>query len=600
MNRFQIPTNPVHYVDSGSDVNSATDYRVNVSAPGSSGTPTIDLHEDIWYRENNGSLPQAVCFAGIGCSAGVSTKQQLYLSRPLSPITNGRIPVFSVEQLSDNSYVGTLSILGSTNAAGTTSIQIEKSAFNPTRAINFSIMSGNWGNGTGKNVQETALATLTPIGPVLNYTVTATASPKIPSIQITPQIWKKATAGDTLVYTGPVVTCSLAAQCIASGNFTPPDAATYYTNAIVLYTLPATTADDMTVETRQNVIAAASAGGSVSCNAPPYGAYFDFTINTVKLDCKSDWQPAVCYDNALIRWAKAGKSSSLKSNLTNDLWKENSACTASYSFAVDPPANKPVYVVAVNNNDMTVSFHHAIDAELLDTSLKPEDTTWANWKFFQYTNLDIKAGDWQLPKGGPSFETKVEIKEFTGITCGYWTSERVKKTFYIDQSGQVSTNPDILPHPGYIVVQSGKTLINNRDIPIELQNVIKSVDRSDGFTLNKWELNPTDHKITFYVFDVRDEKALADFEGENIGQYSVQIIQDTKFEEIRKSVSQQLINYLNDPDYQIAHIGMSTNRMSDPPENNAELWAYKSTTENMKLDNLVINGWTIKVYPVSG
>jgi FOG: WD40-like repeat len=260
-----IPIDLVHYVDSGSDVNSATDYRVIVSAPGSSGTPTIDLHEDTWYRENNGSLPQAVCFAN-DCSAGVSTKQQLYLSRPLSPITNGRIPVFSIKQLSDNSYVGTLSILGSTNPADTTSIQIEKSAFNPTRTINFSIMSGNWGNGTGTNVQETALATLTPMGPVLNYTVTATASQPIPSIQITPQIWKKAAAGDTRVYTGSVATCPQAAQCIASGNFTPPDAATYYTNASVLYTLPATTADGVTVETRQNVIAAASGGTTPSVN----------------------------------------------------------------------------------------------------------------------------------------------------------------------------------------------------------------------------------------------------------------------------------------------------------------------------------------------
>lgn len=57
---------------------------------------------------------------------------------------------------------------------------------------------------------------------------------------------------------------------------------------------------------------------------------------------------------------------------------------------------------------------------------------------------------------------------------------------------------------------------------------------------------------------------------------------------------------MNDPAYQIAHIGMSTNRISDPSENNAELWVYKSTPVNKELDNRVINGWTIRVYSVSG
>jgi len=606
-----IPLSVVHYVPSGSTVNATVPYHADVTSGGAgigSGESVMTVSEDAWYEENGGSLPRAMCIAGEGCRVGTSAKQQLFMSTPLPGSSSGNtatdfIPVFSVRQVANGTWVGTLSTLGSTGTADSVSMIVQKANANPNQPINFSIVSGNWGNDTGLNMWVTAQANLTPVDSDLDYTITATASQVIPAMNITPQIWEKnETAGDVLVYTGDTVTCSAGTTCVATGNFAPSDVATYFANATVLYTVPVITANGVAAGTQDYAVMAASGdvSGSVSCNGPPSGAYFDFTINTVKLDCKSNWQTAVCYDNALIRWAKAGKSSSLKSNLTNDLWKENSACTISYSFAVDSPANKPVYVVAVNNNDMTVNFHHAIDAELLDTSLKPEDTTWENWKFFQYTNLDIKIGDWQLPKGGPSFKTKVEVKGFTGIICGYWTGETVKKTFYINQSGGVSTNSNVPLYVGYIVNQTGKTLVNSHDIPIELQSIIKSVGRSDSFTLNKWELDPIDHEITFYVFDILDEREIDEFEGKNLDKYSVHIIHDTEFEEVRNNVSQQLVKYMDDPEYQIAHIGMSTNRISDPPENNAELWVYKSTPENMKLDNLVINGWTINVYPVSG
>jgi hypothetical protein len=236
-NGAHIPLNLIHYVKKGSDVNGTVDYRAVVTGPGSNGNPVLDIHEDAWYDEGAGSLPRAMCVAGIGCSAGVSAKQQLFLSEPVQP-ADGAVPVFSAKQLSDTSYIGTLSILGSSNAADTTSIRIEKKALEPTHTINFSIISGNWGNDTGTNMWVTAQANLTPVDSGLNYTITATASQNIPLMELTPQIWEKNATGEMLVFTDHSVYCSNATICIATGNYTPSADADYFANASVLYVVP--------------------------------------------------------------------------------------------------------------------------------------------------------------------------------------------------------------------------------------------------------------------------------------------------------------------------------------------------------------------------
>jgi hypothetical protein len=62
-----------------------------------------------------------MCFADTGCSAGVTAKQQLFLSEPRT-MSAGDIPVFSVHQTDNNTWAGTLSILDSTDAADSTSM----------------------------------------------------------------------------------------------------------------------------------------------------------------------------------------------------------------------------------------------------------------------------------------------------------------------------------------------------------------------------------------------------------------------------------------------------------------------------------------------
>jgi len=357
-------------------------------------------------------------------------------------------------------------------------------------------------------------------------------------------------------------------------------------------------------------IAGAKSGdvsASVSCRVAS-GDNVGFEIWAVKIggSCGQDWKPAVCVDNALIRWARAGDSSSYKTTLTPWVWKENSACSVEYSMAVDSPSNRKIYTVAVNQDEYSHVLHHAVVAELTTTE-DPKDTTWSSWKFFQYDNDNIQVGNWQIPYGTPSFKTKVEIKSVTGLGCGYYQNSAVKKTFYINQTGNISLDPEDPPRMagnvinlGYVVNQAGKTVIESQDVSVELKKIVQSMDRNDQFTLNKWEFNPTSNEVMFYVFDVKDESMMNDLQGKQVGNYTIHVIHDSEFEDVRENVSQQLRQLMDNPDYQIAEIGMITDRVNDPPGNYVDLWVYKSTPENNGLDNTVINGWTIRVYPVSG
>jgi len=107
----------------------------------------MTVTEDAWYEEHGGSLTRAMCAAGEGCSVGTSAKQQLFLSTPLPGSSSGNttmdfIPVFSVRQVANGTWVGTLSTLGSTGTADSVSMIVQKANANPNQPINFSIVSG--------------------------------------------------------------------------------------------------------------------------------------------------------------------------------------------------------------------------------------------------------------------------------------------------------------------------------------------------------------------------------------------------------------------------------------------------------------------------
>jgi hypothetical protein len=270
-----LPTSLIHYVQSGSTVDARTDYRATVGNPTLSGGNELTVNEEAWYDESGPdvkpTLPRAMCFADIGCSAGTAAKQNLFLSDPIESVApaataGGYTPVFSVRQIDNGTWVGTLGVLGSTNPADTVTITQKKRPADPSQPIRFTLVSGNWSREPGMNMWIDAKADLTSENAGLHYTVTGTTSKAIPGMTITPQIWEKSDTGDVLVYTGDTVVCSAGMMCVAAGNFAPSDTATYYANATVLYTVPVTTANGVTAGTQRYEILSASAGVTASAN----------------------------------------------------------------------------------------------------------------------------------------------------------------------------------------------------------------------------------------------------------------------------------------------------------------------------------------------
>jgi len=137
-------------------------------------------------------------------------------------------------------------------------------------------------------------------------------------------------------------------------------------------------------------------------------------------------------------------------------------------------------------------------------------------------------------------------------------------------------------------------------LPSGIKPDIEKVSQENFFVVNTWEFDPEKKDtIILFVIDIRNESAVADLQGMKIKNYTITLIHDSEFDKTQQEVSDYLWNLGKNPDYQINAVWMSVNRLNNLPENNAEVWVYKSTPENEKLDNTMIKGWRIRVYPVS-
>lgn len=340
----------------------------------------------------------------------------------------------------------------------------------------------------------------------------------------------------------------------------------------------------------------------VACDAS--GPYVNFVIENVSCPERNSgaWYGAVCVDNAMIRWALAGKSTPFYTDLSPLMWKRNLGCpNPGHSWAVDSPYNKPVYFVAVENSDSANVWyhHHAVAAEYLSDG-DVRNSTWQNWKFFNYDDLNITiAPGSQIPSGTQISNTTVTIKNITRVySCGQRDSTIVR-SFTIDMNNETSPIPAQFYPQGSMVSKTGKTQVKTQNIPDNLMDELRSLNDNGQFIISKWEFDPTSNELLIYAYDIGKLLVIDDIQTKTIGEYSVRMIHDTEFEKNRADVRQQLGELMKNSDYQIASIDMTTDTLNDPPENYVEIWVYKSTPENKNLDNSVINGWKILVYPVS-
>jgi hypothetical protein len=226
----------------------------------------MNVTDQLWYDEQAPSdpptLPMALC-AGTDCSVGATSRNQLFLSKPLTPASGG-IPVFSVRPAGEDGWVGTLGILGSANAADSRSMVIEKDRVDPGQPLRFYLMNGITDSDPGMYV--TAVANLTGGDSALHYTITGTASREIPEFSVIPRIYKQTSAGDVLIYTIDSQKCPPGETCTIRGDFVPVwdisnITSLYFANTTIVYTLPSPIIMDG-VEIRQAAIDDARDGGS--------------------------------------------------------------------------------------------------------------------------------------------------------------------------------------------------------------------------------------------------------------------------------------------------------------------------------------------------
>lgn len=352
-------------------------------------------------------------------------------------------------------------------------------------------------------------------------------------------------------------------------------------------------------ETKQNHISVTCPS---SCDAtltnPPY-IDFDITRMRCPEDHGGDWWDATCLNNAVIRWSRAGDSQGFYTTLLPWMWKRSSCCPdPGYSWAFNSPAGKRIFIAGLYNPEIILDgevFSHAVAAELLTTG-SPESSTWQDWKFFNYGNTQLSIGDWQIPAGTDAYWTHVWIKSVDSFTtCGQQNGGPVRE-FYIAPNGTPFDHPRDWYIASYLKSQN---LVRVKSIPDEVKSILESMKTDRPFSINRWEFDPATKELVVYAHDIKNERAISDYQNKPVGGYSIRVVHDTGFETTRSEVFDYLWGLRKNPDYQINSVSMITDRINDPPENIAEVWVYKSTPENKKLDNTEIQGWKIRVYPVS-
>lgn len=135
--------------------------------------------------------------------------------------------------------------------------------------------------------------------------------------------------------------------------------------------------------------------------------------------------------------------------------------------------------------------------------------------------------------------------------------------------------------------------------PELLKQLKRLIIRNNDFGIHKWEFGPNTDEIILYVYAIKNESIIESLTGTKINNYTIRIIHDTEFEKNQRNLVQKLTLLQQDPGYQIDHFYTVVDPFGNHPEDTIELWVVASTPENMKLDNTEMDGWKVRVYPMT-
>lgn len=119
-----------------------------------------------------------------------------------------------------------------------------------------------------------------------------------------------------------------------------------------------------------------------------------------------EWKTAVCAQNFVIRYAKfSGMGTGQYTDLTNCYWKLSDESTDEICYVPEHSYGLPCNSVGSLGHVMCgIQVVHGLDS--LD-----------NWIVFQYSDFDIKWGNWQMPADGG-----VSVREVTNLQNGGFNS----------------------------------------------------------------------------------------------------------------------------------------------------------------------------------
>jgi len=174
--------------------------------------------------------------------------------------------------------------------------------------------------------------------------------------------------------------------------------------------------------------------------------YYGFKITQFRCN-GGDWQEALCHENAIINWKRAGNVTQWDDLLSNFEWRASPNCSSTHNF-IPTPHNQDVYIALIHNNG--IPWYHAVVAEKIGTNINDI----CSWKFIQFGNTNIPIGNWQIPFGVGNYNTCLDIINISLITasgCDLDYKGSLVVNFLIDNLGNATASTTSCPSDQHII-----------------------------------------------------------------------------------------------------------------------------------------------------
>jgi len=131
-----------------------------------------------------------------------------------------------------------------------------------------------------------------------------------------------------------------------------------------------------------------------------------------------EWRQALCMIDALIRFLRIGDGERYKDAVASCYWSQDKVTEHPY---YEECFGLPVYLSLVRMTKPGVGFTHSVCALQMGNDV----SKMSNWRFFQFTNENIKPGDPQMPCTYNDIPMRVSVINISHLSCGSYGYDTV-------------------------------------------------------------------------------------------------------------------------------------------------------------------------------